>query len=67
MLPGAARDSGGTAGVTGFFTDPATITYQFDSADTEFDSTPDTFPPGTYYVHVSSLDPASCESMCQDM
>ena len=45
----------------GFFTDPETIAYIFDSADEEFDSTPETFPPGTYYVHVSAYDPDDCD------
>jgi virginiamycin B lyase len=51
----------------GFFTGQGTITYEFDSTDTEFDSTPETFPPGTYYVHVSAFDPDTCDfNGCQD-
>jgi virginiamycin B lyase len=52
----------------GFFSDPATVAYEFDSPDEEFDSSPETFPPGTYYVHVSSYDADSCGTggSCQD-
>jgi virginiamycin B lyase len=52
----------------GFFTDPATVAYLFDNTDTTFDSTPETFPPGTYYVHVSAFDPDTCDDTgsCDD-
>jgi len=44
----------------GFFTHPDTIAYLFDSRDTAFDSYPDQFPPGTYYVHVSAYGATLC-------
>jgi hypothetical protein len=45
----------------GFFTDPDSIVYQFDSNETTFDSAPDQFPPGTYYAHVSAFHPDTCD------
>jgi hypothetical protein len=54
----------------GFFTDPDTIAYLFDSYDTTFDSTPDRLPPGTYYVHVSGYDNRTCDQptgYCRDV
>jgi hypothetical protein len=54
----------------GFFTDPNTVAYLYDTHDTTFDSTPDQFPPGTYYVHVSASDPRTCDpsaNYCYDV
>jgi virginiamycin B lyase len=51
----------------GSFSHGLTISYQFDSTDTTFDSTPEEFPPGTYYVHVSAYDPDDCDyTSCHD-
>lgn len=43
-------------GSDGSFTDPTTI-YHYESPQRTFDSSPFQFPPGTYYVHVSAIDP----------
>jgi hypothetical protein len=50
-----------TSDVDGFFTDPGTIAYAYDDTSTTFDSAPFQFPPGTWYVHVSAYDPATCD------
>jgi hypothetical protein len=55
-----------TTDADGFFTDPNTLSFQFDTDETTFDSEtfdvdPFKFPPGTYYVHVSAFDPALCD------
>jgi virginiamycin B lyase len=52
----------------GFFTDSNSFGLLLDSADTTFDSTPDRLPPGTYYVHVSAVDPTTCDQLgfCRD-
>jgi hypothetical protein len=56
--PTSATDS------SGFFTDPATLVVgPFDDTTTSYDSSPFQFAPGTYYVHVSSYEPSSCNVM----
>jgi hypothetical protein len=47
--------------VDGFFTNPATVSIQYNDATASYDSTA-RFLPGTYYAHVSAYDPlcSSC-------
>jgi virginiamycin B lyase len=47
--------------VDGSFSHGLTISYLFASDETTFDSTPEEFRPGTYYVHVGAHDPDECE------
>ena len=44
----------------GFFAHPDTISVEYNTNETTFNSSPFQFPAGSYFVHVSAVDPATC-------